>query len=902
MNEYIVPLHAGEAEFRAVGGKGANLIRLTHAGFPVPPGFVVTTAAYRAFVVANGLDKPVGSPDGAALADDPKRLEVTSQEIRARFTRAPIPPTVAQAIVLAYRTLEPGAPMVAIRSSATAEDRSEASFAGQMETVLNVGGPDGESLLAAMKSCWAGLWTARAIAYRARHSEGLNRVELAVVVQRMVPAEVAGVLFTLNPITGKRDELVINAAWGLGEAVVAGRVTPDMLVLDRFSGRVLREELGEKSIQTVVASTGTVDVPVKPEHRRLAALSTRQVAELAQLGCAIEDHFGTPQDIEWAIAGGHVYILQARPATALPAVAATGISGDDNWPARGEHPPQPFDLWTQTNVGEVWPEPISPLVWSMTPALVNGGIHYTLRGLNSPYLARTQWAKRFYGRVYYNEGALAHVLSQELGLPASLVDGAVGGRRGNRDLRFRPLRFARRLPFLLRMITSLFRRGHELEALFSQLDDWVEAFLAEDLDRLDDRELWTLSQVWMDRFMLAMTLHTEMSSTALTAFGLLERLSGRWLGRPGLAQDLVAGLGDGLHATEMGITLWQMAQTLANLGLDRLVLESDPATALAWLRERPAARPVIAILNAFLQRHGHRCPNEGEWLNPRWADEPEKVIGIVAGYLRAGNRANPLEAVARQRRKRDDVFGWAMRRLDPVRRACFRYLLSRSRQAVRLRDNGKNCYMKAAYPMRRIVWQLGVRWANRGWLGQPEDIFFLAIEEIEKFIAAGDPASSDLILTARVAGRRKAIENWLGVRAPRVLDADGRPVSTSASDLGTESVLQGLPASCGRARGKARVIHDPCEAVRLTPDDVLVTRATDSGWTPFFPLVAGLVVEVGGQLSHAAIVAREYGIPAVVNVREATRRIQEGQTIIVDGTTGQIYLEDTEAEDGRTDS
>jgi len=783
---------------------------------------------------------------------------------------------------------------VAIRSSATAEDLPEASFAGQQETYLNVRGE--EALLAAVKRCWASLWTARAMAYRARHGIDPASVSLAVVVQQMVPAEVSGVLFTVNPLTGDRDEMLINAAWGLGEALVSGRVTPDSIVVDKAGGQVKRMEVGDKALMTVPADDGTQEVSVAVDRRQALSLTSEQITELARLGREIEAHFGAPQDVEWAIADGQVYILQARPVTGLreaPKVAPAP-PGDDDWPALGEKPPQPFDLWTRANLGEAWPYPVSPLLWSSVPFTMNLGMRYSLQGFGIPYLDAIQWANRFYGRLYFNEGALAHIFSHELGLPGSFVDRAFGSQRGAYrpvDERAHPLRFLRRAPALLRAMRARIGTGERLEALFPRVDAWVEAFEGLDLAAMSDRELRTEAVAWFWRFIHVMNLHMAVSGWAMTAYSTLEQMLERWLQRKDLAHDLVTGL-SGVYAAEMGVMLWEMAQRLRELGLAEVVLEHPPREALERLRATPAAEPVLRQLDAFLQRHGHRCPNEGEWLNPRWREAPWQVIELVAGYLRAGERANPIEVERQQRRRREEAAAWVEAHLDPLRRAAFRWILKRAQRAVRLRDNGRHYMMKAAYPTRHIFALFGQRWTERDWLAQPDDLFFLTILEIDRVLAAGGPREAGLDLKRLVAERRKAYEFWFSVEAPEVLDAQGRPVEVPAVEaaLPAQEVLQGIPASGGRARGTARIIFDPREATRLQPGDILVTRATDPGWTPVFPLVSGLVLEVGGQLSHGAIVAREYGIPAVVNVRDATRRIRDGQSLIVDGSTGRVHL------------
>jgi pyruvate,water dikinase len=782
---------------------------------------------------------------------------------------------------------------VAVRSSATAEDLPSTSFAGQQDTYLNV--LDENSLLEAVKRCWSSLWTPRAIAYRMRQSIAPTEVSLAVVVQQMVSAEAAGVLFTANPVTGNRDEVVINAAWGLGETIVGGEVTPDSVLVDKVTGRMKKIEVGDKAVMRVPGTEGTIEVPVASHRRRKPVLTPQQAEELTRLGCQIEMLFGGPQDIEWAIADGRIYILQARPVTRLPKEERP-IPGDDKWPAIGEKPAQVFDLWTQADVGEVWPYPVSPLVWSTVPIALNRAMRYSLRFLNIPYLEDIQWAKRFYGRIYFNEGALVHILSQEIGLPSSFMDATFGygiSRKGIcwHDKGFRPFLFLRRLPVLLRMVISSLRTGQKLKARFPQIDEWLASFAGKNLSELSDCELWEEFRLWEERLWQVFNPYSEACVSAMVLFSLLERLIDRWCGRKELSPDLVTGLSD-VYVAGMRTALWQIAQKLHSLGLDSIVLNNSPEEALVQIQKNPTAQPVKEMLDMFLQHYGHRCPNELEWLNPRWAEAPQQVIELVADYLRAGDRINPVEEEDRQRRRREEAIAWVESHLGPIRRAIFRRVLVEVQSAVRLRDNSRHYITKITFPIRRIYAVLGQRWASRGWLREPNDIFFLSLSEIEAVIEAGDLRFTGLALSRCVAERRKAYEYWFDVVPPEVIGSDGKPVLDQVIEKLGGAVLRGIPASGGQVRGKARVIHDYREATRLQEGDILVTRATDPGWTPLFPLVSGLVIEVGGQLSHGAIVAREYGVPAVVNVRNATRCIRDGQTIIVDGTAGRVYLVD----------
>ncbi|MCG8352657.1 MAG: PEP-utilizing enzyme [Chloroflexales bacterium] len=314
--------------------------------------------------------------------------------------------------------------------------------------------------------------------------------------------------------------------------------------------------------------------------------------------------------------------------------------------------------------------------------------------------------------------------------------------------------------------------------------------------------------------------------------------------------------------------------------------------ALSHLETTPQARPVVEQLTLFLSEHGHRCPAEAEIMLPRWAEAPEQVVELIAGYLRAGDGVNPVAAETVQRAMRETAQAEIAGRLGPLRRKMFRFLLAQASNAIRQRDNSRHHLAKIDLPRRRLYAELGRRWAERGWLNTAEDIFFLLHREIEAVVAANDPAALHEPLQTLVVKRRKAYDFWCMVNPPEALDAEGRPLVDPVSPGATsdDAVLQGIPASGGLARGVARLVQDPRDAARLQPGDILITRSTDPGWTPVFPLVSGLVLEMGGQLSHGAIVAREYGVPAVVNVYGALSRISDGALITVDGTQGLVYL------------
>jgi len=515
-----------------------------------------------------------------------------------------------------------------------------------------------------------------------------------------------------------------------------------------------------------------------------------------------------------------------------------------------------------------------------------------VKAIKAPFMGKIQWARRAYGRVYFNEGAMIHLVREGFGMPASSVTRAMGGQAGDaaEDDGWRWGKFLRVAPAVIRMTRQWDKDLKEYPDLFERIDRWVDDFMSRDLGPAADTRLWAEAQsLWYKRLMDAMDYHSVATSTSANNAGTVISFVKRTTGDEQLGYRLLSGL-TGVIASEIVPALWQMAGELRKVGLAEMVLDQEPSAALAKLRKAPDAGVFMGLLDAFLRRHGHRCMTEAEWLFPRWIEAPQQVIKMIAGYLKAGQAGNPLTSEAQQRQEREAITAQIEKKLDPLRRAYFRRALSRAHNTIRLRDNGQHFLVKLLLPMRVIYAELGRRWASREWLDEADDFFFLVVPEIEGVLFAGDPGSAGLDLKGSVAQRLLAHNYWRGSRFPEALGADGRPLPLATS-AGAENALTGIPASGGQVRGQAAVISTPAEAGRVEAGQILVTRSTDPGWTPLFAIAGGLVLEVGGQLSHGAIVAREYGLPAVVNVPEATTRIQDGQQIMVDGSAGQVFLE-----------
>lgn len=816
-------------DLAVAGGKGANLGELVRAGFPIPPGFVVTTAAYDDFVARNRLDEAItralSTGDGAV--------------IRAAFEHAPVPPEVAQEVEAAYARLGKGP--VAVRSSATAEDLPEAAFAGQQDTYLNVVGE--EALLEAVRRCWASLWTDRAIAYRTRLGIDQRTVKLAVIVQRMVAAEAAGVLFTANPVTGARDEVVIDANPGLGEAVVAGLVTPDHFVLrrrwfGRWGWRVVERRLGRREVVIRPrAEGGTEYLPADTLDASQPALPDRALPRLAELGTAIERHFGRPQDVEWAWAGGEVFILQARPITALPAP-----------------PPRPS-------------RPVRMMASLMAELLPT-----------RPYpLEFTTWVRTVYGFLVE---AFRLIGLSPLPLDRLFVeeDGVV-------------VRLSGRLPFrptagILLAPLRVLRRARRYNPADWQRDPLL-GFGQERVRRLEALDLRALS--WNE------LLATVREALAIPALIWEFRL--RYLLRPMLAvarlrlllgllgrSDLFGALlFTGLESRTMEAN--RAIEALANrIRSDPLLADAfaryQPAELWAVLEAQPSGRAFLAELRAFLDEYGHReAGGTMQVLQPTWKDAPEVVLGLLQGLARAEPR--PESRRPAWETARDELLAHPLLRLPPLRSA-FLELLTEARYFPRLREDTRFSFMLVLPTLRRTLLELGRRLVEVGVLDAPEDVFHLKLNELERIEGAWPPppqlAAELRALVIRRKAKRAELEG-IPLVDPRLF---------ARAEAGGEVLLRGTPGSPGVAEGPVCVVRDASEFGKLRPGDVLVAPYTNPAWTPLFQRAVAVVVDSGGPASHAAIVAREYGIPAVMGTVDGTHRLVDGQRVRVDGSRGLV--------------
>ena len=873
----------GTAPLHLVGGKALNLGKLLAAGLPVPRGFCLTTVAYE-------LAEPPGLAALAAALDEPASGAAPGTvtpgmvpgRARALIAETPIPPEVDAAVRAAYAEMG-GALPVAVRSSATAEDLPFASFAGQQDSYLDVIGAD--AVVEAVRRCWASLWSDRAVAYRSSYGISNRDVGLAVVVQAMVDAATAGVLFTANPVTGTRTETVINASPGSGQAVVSGAVNPDQFVLDTASGHLRHRTPG-----------GT-----DPGHGPV--LSEPQLRDLTALGDRVERLLGAPQDIEWAIdTAGLIWLTQSRPITTLYPLPEPAPED------AGSGAPAPTRVYLCGTLFQGLTRPITPLGLAVLELMRNskGPWRYVNPGMRM-YVDLTAVVRNKSGRAYLlrllplADGRSGAVLPALLEDPrfgiiehpfwASLRKPKAGHSIPPPPRRTGSTEKTASLGLIAGLFPAMFRAairpaaelrraknfGTELEselrlaepASSAQRLEYTEQILSRTIDGLIRA---TLPGPSVGYIMLAVA----------------RRLL-RGIAPPRELEAVLRGLPHNI-TTEMDLELWQLAVSIGD----------DPVSRGEFLAKRPevlSAEYLAGTLppqaqagvRGFLARYGHRAVAEIDLGMPRWSQRPDHILGMISNYLRV---QDPEQAPDRQFARATEHAEDRIRSLVEQARArshwrarALALSLRRVRQLAGLRELPKFYIVAVLGEMHRQLLQVGADMASAGTVAAAEDVFFLHFDEIRVGLRGAD-------LHSIVADRRRLYDVELRRRRiPRLLLSDGTDVEAAMMAKSPASgAMTGTPASAGTATGRVRVIVDPVGA-HLEPGEILVAPSTDPGWTPLFLTAGALVMEMGGVISHGAVVAREYGIPAVVGVPDATTRLRTGQTVTVDGAAGTIREE-----------
>ena len=857
-------------DIAAAGGKGANLGELIWKGFPIPPGFVVTVEAYKQFFHAAHLHNEIQDLYDLTLDELKERYSV----IRDTIQKTEMPQQLANTILAAYHQLakkqnQHSTLTCAIRSSATAEDLRRASFAGQHDTYYYV---NESHLLQMIKYCWASLWRPEAVIYRIARKVSHKSVFMAVIVQEMIPADISGITFTANPVTGSQEELIIESGWGMGAAIVDGRVTPDRYLVDRKTLKLREKRIAEKRFMVPATlkepGKGRLE-EVSYEMRQQETLSPDHIKTVAEWAIKAEEHFGIPQDIEWSMTNGHLYILQSRPVTTIESEEI----GRDIHGQYVLHKP----------IIENFTEPFTPLtvdllVRFLPPGhtFIQGWLYFDLRFIR-PIIPFKMSDEDLINLLYFNLDTL---------LPTARVS-------------------LRKLPLsLLFFVYLYFLYGMTLARTRNLPDDIMERFRP--LCRKVERNpalgpIETIQRLLVLPKLLdpigKMPLFVNLSAVRyLLLTGIVKKMLHRWV--PNLRQETVALLCSGFQgaiSTKIGYDILALAkEAKRDKRVRELLLACKPEEMLLSLKNEPKATEFINHLNTFLAQNGHRAFKELDFQSSRWEENPAPVLGMIRNYLLVESDPDENEKTVTQARHelmaeiRRELEKYPLERRFRLRWHLLRYVADHIKYFSKLRENSRFYHSMGFYATRKKILRIEADLIRQGKLKCKDDIFFLHWDEIVK-LQNGQFDWKDV--EEQIHQRHLEHVRLSAIIPPKTIGFPPKETQpATALSPGDSAILQGQPASPGIYEGIAHVILDPSLNTELKPGEILVAPYTAPAWTPIFLTAGAAVVEVGSYLSHAGTLAREYGMPCVVDVDQCTKRIQTGDRLSVDGNNGIVKI------------
>jgi pyruvate,water dikinase len=846
-----------DAGISRAGGKSWHLAKLAQCGLPVPDAVILAVGMEQAW-----LNQAVPDPG-----------QTPSQD---RLLQQPLPPAMADQLAGAIEHKGWRRRPLAVRSSATAEDSPQASFAGIHLTRLNVVGL--QALLEAVRAVWASRWLPEAIAYRQGIGLTPDAGAMAVLIMPMQSAVASGIAFTCDPLNGRDDQLIIHANWGLGESLVGGHSIGDeaRLAIDPQDDRLrlVDYRIGRKEKLCVPINQGTSLIPTPEEQAKRPVLNNHQAVYLGRLlrNAALALDFSNPvYDLEWSWDGEDFQILQARPVTAR---------ARNTYPALANQP----DIWSRGNTCEVLPDPLSAYDWSASRRLINLMLEQNYKLIHYPTLPGAQRAALINGRLYLNLSLMQWEAYAAFGVTPKAMNSLLGGHQP--EIEVAPPGIRDKIATVKRMwhfVLASNRRRRDADKTIREIHAQAVAWRKQALpDSEADLLQRSLQQV---RYASSReTLFFLQVSSGGTLSLLVDIIDKHF---PGEGHALVAALLAGATPTVTARQAYELAELARNLQQDRIacdwVTKADRSG--NWRSELPADNPFRLAFEAFLQRYGHRAVYESYFHQPRWRDAPEYLFDIIRGLLQQdveGLRQQRLEnAQSALRRIRHQLPGWKAPFVASLKKAAVRDGIHR--------EAARSAFVGLMEPQRRILLALGSRWAARRIIDQAEEIFNLTLAEIcDAIEGVIDPAG----LSARVRERRELLARQQSVKADQVIlrhHGDHPSEEAMAEPVVSRGHLfHGTAVGTGKASGIVRILHSPRQGTELKPGEVLVAPTTDPSWTPLFLKARALILETGGYLSHGAIVAREFGIPAVVNLPGILNQLKDGDRVEVDGFLGRV--------------
>lgn len=877
----------GTAPGHVLGGKAARLGEMIEAGFPVPPAFCVTTELFHRFLDDTGLSARITGAERGI--------------VRELIMSTEIPEPIADAVLDAYRAM--GSPCVAVRSSATSEDSAAQSFAGQHDTLLNLTGD--QDVLRAVRTCWASLWSDRAGYYRedeAGGDGGRQPGSMAVVVQEMVQSDVSGVLFTVDPVGGRPNRLVVESCYGLGEGLVSGRVSSDFFVVDDSTLDVVERLVNFKVTKYQATGPGSVElVKVDTALRNQPSLTPDQLRELAAMALRIRKHYDAEQDIEWAIRDGRLHLLQTRPITTNP----TGTK-----PASPYVTPQPDairrgTLWSRMDIGEIF-------VGLMTPLGLSFARHHQefthgpcMRACGVRDLGdHTRYMGYLQGHVYLNVSYTAYLLAQN---PPTKNQADFTDRFVSEDCDVSgyvnpfgdyPGGTASLRSALFWLRTTV----HELRTMKKRAERMTEARLREfertrdlDLPRLTLRELGAELERYIVNYHEMHVGYLPYYMNAFGAYELMTELCAKWLGEEGanlqnrLKMDM-----SGLRTVMSAQEIHALAQAAKQLPGARRIIETTPlADVPGALRADPEGREFWErSMKPFLLVNGVRGSQEMELTRPRWADDQSYIFQMIRRYM-ADDVATDGILNFVDRKHTGERTTRLLSRLPRGRRAVLERVIRLYVTCSELREVARMAMTTSLWQMRRIIYETGRRLHEQGLLRSLDEVGYLEFQDIRRYLSGAAPVR-DVFSREAIEEAQRTHEYRKRVPEPPMTFIGEYDITRDLKVAAGDSDLTGLGTSPGTVTGRARIIEDLVwQADEFQVGEILVTRYTDASWTPLFAMAGGVVTDIGSMLSHSSIVAREFGVPSVVNTKNATQRIVTGDLIRVDGDTGSVEILET---------
>ncbi|HEX5151631.1 MAG TPA: phosphoenolpyruvate synthase [Parafilimonas sp.] len=851
-----------------VGGKGANLGELSGIdGIRVPDGFCISTEAYKRIIEATPSITKLLDDLSLLRAEDRDKISELSSEIRRTIEGIKIPKDIRSAIIH-HLSITGEKTAYAVRSSATAEDLPTASFAGQQDTYLNIIGK--ESILQHISKCWASLFSDRAVIYRIQNGFDHSKVQLAVVVQQMVFPQAAGILFTADPVTGNRKVLSIDASFGLGEALVSGMVNADVYKVR--NGKIIDKKISTKKLVVyALKDGGTTQQEIEPGQQNKQVLTDEQILQLKLIGRKVEEHFGCPQDIEWCLADDNFYIVQSRPVTTLYSIPETNDKENHVYVSVGHQ--------------QMMTDPMKPLglsLWQITasrPMFKAGGRLFVdvTQQLASPgremllnLMEQHDPLMKDALMTIIERGDFIQLLPDEQ-KPAT-------GSQGPPPLDFKTLN-----EYDPAIVDSLIKHDETgIEALKQTIQtksgpDLVD-FILEDMQQL--------------RKSLFSPQSFGVIMTAMNAASRINEKMKEWLGEKNVADTLSQSLPNNI-TSQMGLALLDVADTIRPYPeviehLSRHTgIEDD--NFLNELLEFTGGKETRDAIDAFLSKYGMRCAGEIDITRTRWSEKPLMLIPVILSNIR---NFEPGESKRRFEQGRQEALKKEKELLD--RLASLTGGDQKAKETKRMISLFRNLAGYREYPKYGIVSRYLVykqallkeaeQLARANIIHEKEDIYYLFFEEL------GEVMRTNKFDYRVIDKRKEEYQIYEKLTPPRVITSDGEIITGryQRENLPADAIV-GLPVSSGIIEGRARVILNMQDA-DLEEGDILVTSFTDPSWTPLFVSIKGLVTEVGGLMTHGAVIAREYGLPAVVGVENAAGLIKDGQRIRVNGTEGYVEI------------